>query len=858
MQDRYYFKNHDLVLKVHSYYDPEKLKLGAWSEFIDRLCGDRVFQKEAINSAITFLASGRYGSINDLVEENYKSNNSLQDKFPTIDNYLSNLQLPDKLFANIDLATGTGKSYVIYGISQIMLGLGLIDRVLVLCPSLTIEAGLLEKFLSLSGDPRLREVIPEDAFFKSPGVITANDTIQNGDICVENIHAVYERTGSSIQDSLKGLGKRTLVLNDESHHIFNSSKDSSIKKWKNFLLSPDYNFKYILGFTGTAYIKDDYFNDVVYRYSLRQAVDAGIIKNISYVQKDDSINNYEKFQKIFQNHKSNISRYPLIKPLTILITKDISFAASLREDLVDFLIKEEGIEKDVAEKKVLIVTSHKDHKHNIPLLKSVDDKENPCEWIVSVSMLTEGWDVKNVFQIVPWEDRAFNSKLLIAQVLGRGLRLPAEYVSPQPNVIVFNHDAWSRNIAELVKEILELEIRIYSNTLLDGYRAALNFNVYNLDYDRIEEEVDNNRDESVMDFSKMEKNGIRLVSQVLVSGDKETSFVSISDSHTQTKKYKIVAESCSVDEVVDHILIEFKNRDWEGKVLKLGEDQYTQNNLPPYDRIKQIILNSMRSVSIVEDRLSNDNKTKVLQAFGTLLRRKTKTVVPRLKTLEPFVLSTSSMHKESLGVGNLRKDHSVFYSSDYKTVLDEEQLRVISDVISDETLPKSSSCPINEFLFKTPLDIILTASEPERSFVRKLCDNSVVPLIESWVKSRDRGFYSLAYTWRKNNHQLKNQSFNPDFFIKVVRDNFTYFLVVEIKCDGDDSDENKAKYKYGVMHFNKLNEELLSRGIAERYLFHFLSPSSYSEFFSYLKNGSLLQGQGFFRCELELALEKSD
>ena len=44
-----------------------------------------------------------------------------------------------------------------------------------------------------------------------------------------------------------------------------------------------------------------------------------------------------------------------------------------------------------------------------------------------VSMLTEGWDVQNVFQIVPHEERAFNSKLLIAQVLGRGLRVPDAY-----------------------------------------------------------------------------------------------------------------------------------------------------------------------------------------------------------------------------------------------------------------------------------------------------------------------------------------------------------------------------------------------------------------------------------------------
>ena len=52
----------------------------------------------------------------------------------------------------------------------------------------------------------------------------ANVTIKNGDICVENIHAVYSTTGSSIEDSFKAQGKRVLVLNDESHHIFNKRK----------------------------------------------------------------------------------------------------------------------------------------------------------------------------------------------------------------------------------------------------------------------------------------------------------------------------------------------------------------------------------------------------------------------------------------------------------------------------------------------------------------------------------------------------------------------------------------------------------------------------------------------------------
>lgn len=107
----------------------------------------------------------------------------------------------------------------------------------------------------------------------------------------------------------------------------------------------------------------------------------------------------------------------------------------------------------------------------------------------------------------------------------------------------------------------------------------------------------------------------------------------------------------------------------------------------------------------------------------------------------------------------------------------------------------------------------------------------------------------------KNSHQIKNQFFNPDFFIKITKDGKTYYIVIEIKSDGDDCEENKAKYKYGLEHFQNLNEILEKIGENEEYIFHFLSPNSYPEFFDYLKNGKLLDGQSKFRCELENLLQ---
>lgn len=81
------------------------------------------------------------------------------------------------------------------------------------------------------------------------------------------------------------------------------------------------------------------------------------------------------------------------------MTSDINSAKNLYEDFVEFLVSTTSDDEDTIEKKVLIVTSHKDHKDNISKLQNVDDKNDPVEWIISVSMLTEGWDVKNVFQI---------------------------------------------------------------------------------------------------------------------------------------------------------------------------------------------------------------------------------------------------------------------------------------------------------------------------------------------------------------------------------------------------------------------------------------------------------------------------
>jgi len=838
------YKTQDLVLQVKQNYDPSKLNLKRWVGFLEVLCGDREFQKEAIRDAIIFLASGEYDSIESLVEENFRKNDELQKRYKDVRDYQRNLPLPHKLSGVIDLATGTGKSYVIYGIAQIALGLGLVNKVLVLCPSLTIESGLKEKFEKLSGDDKIKATLPDNAFFKNPRIIDANSTIKNGDICVENIHAVYERTGSSINDSLKGNGEQVLVLNDEVHHVYNSSSEKDIRKWKAFLLNPDFNFKYILGFTGTAYMDDEYFNDVIYRYSIRAAVDDKVIKSVDYVARDENINKNEKFQKIYDNHDEFVKKYRLIKPLTILVTKDISKAKTLREDLIDFLEKREKISRKAVEKKVLIVTSHKDHKKNVLELKNVDDKENSVEWIVSVSMLTEGWDVKNVFQIVPWEDRAFNSKLLIAQVLGRGLRIPEEYKSPQPKVRVFNHDAWSRNIRGLVDEILEIEVRLTSEVLASGERAKYHFDLYTINYEKKEKAVKAEKDTEIFDYSRDKP--IKLVSQA-ERVEKVTEYEDLTGI-IKPKTTVIQKNVSTVGEVVEKIIEAFKTRYFEAKI-RFPKGEYDKENPPPEKEIKEIILASMKAVGIKSGLLVEENALRVFQAFQTIFRARGSTVVLERIVNIPKLINTKELEKESAAVGAIKHGSTVFYTENFKDECKNGLIDILQDINEDESLPRSASKEVNHYCFKTPVNIVFTKLEPERKFVETLVNSHLCEKLDAWIKSRDMGFYSVEYSWRKGEHPTQG-SFNPDFFLKVGEN----IIVVEIKSDNDDSEENKAKYRWAKKHFEYLNEELKKAEIGQTYFFHFLSPKSYAEFAEYLVEEKLVKGE--FRSTIEDLLEK--
>lgn len=817
--------NQDIVLRVSKSVDPSAFDINKYEGFFDALCGEREYQKDAIRNTLLFFLGGNYNNLFQLAEENYHSNVNLQTLYGSFDQYKRHLQFPNKLSCSLDLATGTGKSYVIYGIARIMLAEGVVDHVLVVCPSTTIEDGLMKKFKLLSGDEALRNLLPDDAAINNPHIINATESITTGTICVENCHALYEHVKSSIRESLAGKGKRTIVLNDETHHVYNQT-GKSFKKWKEFLIDGEFGFKYVVGLSGTCYIGDEYFTDVISRYSLREAIEEGFVKIIDYVAEDTSNTQDEKFQKIYDNHIENKNtKYRLLKPLTILITKDIRACNKLTDDLIQFIAEMEGISEEDAGKKVLEVTSSPKHKNNLRKLADVDRKDSPVEWITSVSMLTEGWDVKNVFQIVPHEERAFDSKLLIAQVLGRGLRIPEVYLGQKPVVTVFNHDRWSGRIKHLVDEVLEIEKRIYSYPV--EKEQNFHFSIHYIDYAKLTE-TEEYKQKKEYEFTK---GFITLIRQAPAL-ERETEYIRATTGESRRKKTLIKYKMFSIDEIAEQLRNRFKSIDMETAETENPTNYSDKYNL---QWLKKLITNSLHRIGENRKQVSDENRQRIYQAFGVIHRPAAKAVRYKMSPKALIEIHTRDRNRNSVGFASIKRaEATIFWDNLSKELSDEESINFLNEIDEDETLPRSAMEKIdNTYNFKTPLNIVIADHKPERIFVRELIKHENSKVVDSWLKSTDQDFYPIEYSWKKGEHP-KCGHFNPDFFIKINKN----ILVVEIKGDEeirDPSDENKAKYKAAIKHFDTLNEQQSKL----KYYFNFLTPGDYDYYFDHLREGNL-------------------
>lgn len=828
----------ELVLKLNG--DANNLDLSKYEDFLYELCGEWDFQKEAIRNSLRFFISEKYDNTEELFNENYDKNIEMQN-FQDKISMSKNLPFPHKKSCTIDLATGTGKSWVMYGVARILLAEGLVDQVLILCPSLTIKQGLTEKFKSFARNSILTDSLPKNSIIKVPRIKHSDSTIEKGDICVDNVHKTYDHVSSSINDSLIGKGSRTLVINDEAHHILNpkgAGESSKMLEWKKFLDDERFNFKNILNLTGTPYKGDLYFNDVIYRFSIRNAIGQKFIKEINYLEKDESRNEEEKWKAIIDRHESIKKEYSKAKKhITIIVTNSIAKTDQIVDKVKRYFKKFTKISPEDIEKKIIPVTSSKNHSEFREILKNVDDPINPVEWIVSVSMLTEGWDVKNIFQIVPDDERAFNSKLLISQVLGRGLRIPNEYRKETiiPEVKIFNHVSWSSKISNLVMEVAEISNIIKNDILKD---SKYNFNLHLIKTDKRVKtgKIIPQKTEISLPNTLGFKSTDLARSQIEVNVRTQRKKLRRTDVSSIIKKYtpeqainSIWSELYLFDASVGTKFSERANKEYIRKLVtkelqKIGESFVSEENLQ----------NGKKSFNVLKRPYVGFSK--IEEIYGDIKN-----------------LNTSKMESSTISEANLKHYGGLATSKKNIKNLDKNILELINKIKKELNVSGQTTFDGQEYIqprifdrledneYKSPLNITLVSYKPERDFVEKLV-MYYSNYIDAWIKSRDQGFYEIPYIHRPGTHSLE-KPFNPDFFIKKGKK----IVVVETKADDDLDVKNKDKLTGTLIYFQKLNEKLDGEFIYE---FHFLTPKDYDLFFEkVIKKGEKFVGQ--LHSELE-------
>ncbi len=839
------YKDSNLVLEVSKNVNPAVWDEGFFQNFFDLLFGKRSYQKEAAETALRFLNSGEYQNIKALAKENFEKNEVIRARWNNDFSIMEDdLDLADKLSATLDLATGTGKSYVMFAIALVMLATKKVSRVLVLVPSITIESELTQKFKDLLGNQQLLKTLGDD--FIPPQILNGDSTLVENSIAIENRNAVYkaQSTRNSIVDSLKGNGEKTLVLNDEVHHVYYSESN----EWKNFIedeRNNGINFKYVIGVTGTAYKgknknENNYFSNVIYRFSLRDAIEQGFVKDIEYISKEDIPNDKdERWQVILNSHHQIASQMPVelgIKPITIIVTSKQNLADSKAKAFKKFLKAQRNLTDSEVDDIVLSVHSGQKAAVDRMKLSKVNDKGNPVEFIFSVSMLTEGWDVKRVFQIVPDDERAFNSKLLIAQVLGRGLRVPEGWDMAKwgtPTVTVFNHEKWSTNVETLVNEVLEIRQKL---TLSVNQDSDYNFCLTNVAYSK---EMDAKAFPKMGTYELWES-GVNLPTDDK-TGKSNITLTDIKSGADRQFQTTYEHEQVTVQEMANILYSRFED---------LEDREYVSEyqNLWSVSKIQKMIEESLEKSG--NTHITKSLKNRFLSSMNVIFRDESKVVTYDIEPKEYFEVSTRTLPKNTSDISGFKVSKVLFYSSDLEENLvnDRASLDTFKE-LTDTSNGYKYKYIDNKYNFKTPQFGIVTTGNPEKEFLDRLTTNTeVVKNIDSFIKSDDMNFYSIDYSWQKGSH-YKNGQFNPDWFIKQG-DNI---IVVEIKDDSQISDpdaENIGKNKAATKHFELLNEYSLTNDNPIRYKFTFLTPKDFDIFFKKLTEKEVMN----YKSQLDVKL----
>ena len=354
-----------------------------------------------------------------------------------------------------NIATGVGKTRLMGAIiTYLYLAKG-IKNFFILAPNLTIYDKLIKDF----GDPAYEKYVfngISEFVHNRPVIITGDNYAQQGALYSDTeirinifniskfnsdnkgtksggvtlapkMKRLSEYLGESYWQYLSSLDD-LVVLMDEAHRYHADASKKAIDE-----LNP------VMGIELTATPLDEKgnpFRNIVYEYTLAKALADGLyVKNPTIAKRknfdpkgksDEEVEliKLEDAISIHQQTKTDLELYALnnneklVKPFVLVVCKDINHA----KNVYDYINSPSFYNGQYMGKVLQIDSSTKKDEEIEQLFVSLENPENEIEIVIHVNMLKEGWDVSNLYTIVPL--RAANASVLIEQTIGRGLRLP--------------------------------------------------------------------------------------------------------------------------------------------------------------------------------------------------------------------------------------------------------------------------------------------------------------------------------------------------------------------------------------------------------------------------------------------------
>jgi len=403
---------------------------------------------------------------------------TVKSEFPTVTDF--ERDFPSLCFA---LATGVGKTRLMGAFIAYLARSEGIRNFFVLAPNLTIYNKLIADFTPNTPKYVFKgisefalsqpEIITGDNYESGRGVREGQlfDDVVNINIFniskinsevrgdkAPRIKRLSEYIGESYFEYLSKLDDLVLLM-DESHRYRASAGVKALNELKPILG---------LELTATPQVekgaKSQDFQNVIYSYPLSEALKDGFVKEPAVATRENfDAKNYSKEGletlkledgiHVHEETKMQLELYArengkeIVKPFMLVVAEDTTHASAIKakiEDesffggqykgrVIEVHSQQKGVEKD----------------ENVQALLSVEDRNNPVEIVIHVNMLKEGWDVTNLYTIVPL--RAANSKTLVEQSIGRGLRLPYGKRTGVPAVdrlTIVSHDRFQEIVDE--------------------------------------------------------------------------------------------------------------------------------------------------------------------------------------------------------------------------------------------------------------------------------------------------------------------------------------------------------------------------------------------------------------------------